>query len=70
LRVLLGFVDEVFPVDKADLLRAGEILRDPEAFSARDALHLAVMERYRISRILSFDEDFDRRPEITRIHFV
>jgi len=31
--------------------------------SARDALHLAIMEHYGIERILSFDAGFDGFPE-------
>jgi predicted nucleic acid-binding protein len=36
-------------------------------FSARDALHLAVMEERGVHRILSFDAGFDGFPGITRI---
>ncbi len=35
--------------------------------SARDALHVAVMLGQGISRIISFDADFDRVPGIVRI---
>lgn len=35
--------------------------------SARDALHLAVMELHRIEAILSFDAGFDGLPGITRL---
>jgi predicted nucleic acid-binding protein len=35
--------------------------------SARDALHLAVMERHAVSRILSFDSGFDGFPGVTRV---
>ena len=37
---------------------------------ARDALHLAVMERHGISSILSFDADFDRWPGLQRLYKV
>ncbi len=67
-RVVLDIADEVFPIDKADVLRAGEILQDPAGLSARDAVHLAVMERHGIARILSFDSDFDRWSGVTRVH--
>lgn len=70
LEAILGVVDEVFPMEKGDVLRANEILQGPEGLSARDALHLAVMERYRVGHILSFDTDFDRWPGITRLHSV
>ena len=65
---LLSIIDEVFPIEKADVLRAAEIAEHRLQFSARDALHLAVMERHGISSILSFDADFDRWPEIGRAH--
>jgi len=70
LRITLGLVDEVFPVEQRDVLRAGEIVRLPESWSARDALHLAIMERHGIRRIMSFDRDFDRWPGLSRIHEV
>jgi hypothetical protein len=45
-----------------------EILRLSEQWSARDAIHIAIMERHGIQRIMSFDRDFDRWPGLTRIH--
>ncbi|HCC55705.1 MAG TPA: VapC toxin family PIN domain ribonuclease [Solibacterales bacterium] len=68
LEVTLGIVDEVFPIEKADVLRASEIARNRALISARDAVHIAVMERYGIRSILSFDRDFDRWPGLQRIH--
>ena len=65
---VLGIVDEVFPIEKEDVLRANGILRNLAALSARDALHLAIMERRRIRTIMSFDADFDAWPGITRLH--
>jgi len=70
LRVTLGLVDDVLPIEQRDVLRAAEIVRLPEAWSARDALHLAIMERHGIRRIMSFDRDFDRWPGLSRIHEV
>jgi predicted nucleic acid-binding protein len=67
LGTLLRYVDQVFPVEQADVLRASEILEDPLGLSARDALHIAIMERHGVERILSFDADFDRCPAVTRI---
>jgi hypothetical protein len=66
-QLLLDLVDDVFPVEKADVIRAGEIAGNRELFSARDSLHIAVMERYRIRSIFTFDTDFDRWPGLTRI---
>ena len=70
LEAVRGFVDEVFPVEKPDVIRAAEILQNPAALTARDALHLAIMERYGVSRIMTFDADFDRWPGITRVYAV
>ena len=66
--MLLSIIDEVFPIEKADVLRAAEIAEHRLQFSARDALHLAVMERHGISSILSFDADFDRWPGLQRLY--
>jgi predicted nucleic acid-binding protein len=64
---LLGVVDEVFTVELADVERAKGIVLGNARLSARDALHLAVMERQGVSRIMSFDAGFDGFPGITRI---
>ena len=65
-----GLVDEIFPVEEPDLWRAAEIVEKPSQFSARDAIHIAIMQRHSIQRILSFDADFDQWPGIERIHQV
>ena len=67
-QAVLEVVDEVFGIEKADVLRAGEIAQNRASFTARDALHIAVMERHGIRSILSFDADFDRWPGLKRIH--
>ena len=67
-QVMLDIVDEVFPIEKAEVLRAGEIAQNRALMSARDAVHIAVMERHGIRSILSFDADFDRWPGLQRIH--
>jgi uncharacterized protein len=64
---LLNTVDEVLPVDRAVVERAKQIVLAYQRLSARDAVHLAVMESYRIERILSFDTGFDGFPGITRL---
>jgi len=66
-KVLLGVVDEVLPIERQDVLRAAAILSGREKQSARDALHIAVMERHGIHTIFSFDGDFDRWPGLERI---
>jgi predicted nucleic acid-binding protein len=70
LRAILDIVDEVMPIEKAEVLRAAEIAQTRARMSARDAVHIAVMERYGIRSILSFDADFDRWPGLERIHQV
>ena len=64
---LLDLVDEVFPVTLADALRAREVLFSMPSVSSRDAIHVAVMDRCGISRILSFDRGFDQAPGIERL---
>ena len=68
LQVTLDIVDEVIPIGKTEVLRAGEIVQGRALMSARDAVHIAVMERHGIRSILSFDGDFDRWPGLQRIH--
>jgi hypothetical protein len=68
LQVTLDIVDEVIPIGKAEVLRAGDIAQNRVSMSARDAVHIAVMERHGIRSILSFDGDFDRWPGLQRIH--
>lgn len=68
LQVTLEMVDDVISIEKADVLRAAEITLNPALMSARDAVHIAVMERHGIRSILSFDGDFDRWQGLRRIH--
>jgi uncharacterized protein len=65
--VLLAVVDEVLPIDQASTERAKDIVMGRRRLSARDALHIAVMEQHGIGRILSFDSGFDGFPGITRL---
>ncbi|HET8773553.1 MAG TPA: type II toxin-antitoxin system VapC family toxin [Thermoanaerobaculia bacterium] len=64
---LLGLVDEVFPIELVNVERAKTILLGQYRLSARDAIHLAVMDQRAIQRILSFDQGFDRYPNVLRI---
>lgn len=68
MKLILDLVDEVFPIEKADVLRASEITQNPAKLSARDSVHIAVMERRGVQSILSFDADFDRWPGLRRIY--
>jgi len=64
---LLGVVDEVLPVDRSAAERAKEIMLGYLGLSARDAVHLAVMQNHGIDRIFSFDSGLDQFPGITRL---
>jgi predicted nucleic acid-binding protein len=66
-QAILGVVDEVFAVELRDVERARDILFASAQLSARDAVHLAIMERNRIETIISFDSGFDGYPGITRL---
>ena len=64
---VLGVIDDVLPVELADVERAKSVLLGNDRLSARDALHVAVMERHRIARILTFDAAFDEVPGVRRV---
>jgi len=64
---LLGVVDEVLSVDRVAVERAKQIVLGYRQLSARDAVHLAVMEQNGIRQILSFDAGFDAFPGIARL---
>ena len=64
---LLGVVDDVLTIDQAVMERAKRIVFGHSRLSARDAVHLAVMEQHGIDRILTFDSGFDGFPGITRL---
>ncbi len=66
--VLLGVVSDVFPVQGSTASRAKDILLARRRLSARDALHLAVMEEQGVSEILTFDAGFDGYPGVSRLH--
>jgi len=64
---LLGIVDDVYHITLEDVGQAKNIVLSRQGLSARDALHLAVMQRCGVDQILSFDKGFDHYPGITRI---
>lgn len=64
---ILGLVDELFPIELENVQRAKTILLGKYELSARDAIHLAVMEQRGVQQILSFDQGFDRYPNVRRI---
>ncbi len=63
---LLGVVDEVYPIELEDVRRASSIVV-AGAMTARDVLHLAVMQRRGIARIMTFDRGFDGILGIARL---
>lgn len=65
--VLTELVHEVYPIDAAVVTAAKDVLLARWELSARDATHVAAMTSNGISRILSFDRDFDRVPGIERL---
>jgi uncharacterized protein len=64
---LLDVVDEVFAVDRSIAERGKQIVLGYRRLSARDAVHLAIMEHHGIEQILTFDSGFDGFPGITRL---
>ena len=64
---LLAIVDVVYPIERADCERARRLLKTTSKLSARDAVHIAVMQGRDIGRIMSFDVGFDGIPGIVRV---
>ncbi len=63
---ILGLVDQVFPIERSDVELARDLVLGAR-LSARDAIHVAVMRRRGVERIMSFDRGFDQIPGIVRI---
>jgi predicted nucleic acid-binding protein len=64
---LPGIADDVYPIEARDLDRAKNLVLGAPHLSARDAVHVAVMQRHGVERILSFDRGFDAVPGIQRL---
>ena len=64
---ILGVVDEVLPIERAEVERARRLVETTARLSARDAIHLAIMERHDIERVMSFDGGFDGIPGVERV---
>ncbi|HET7693792.1 MAG TPA: type II toxin-antitoxin system VapC family toxin [Gemmatimonadota bacterium] len=64
---LLAVADEIYAVGREDVEQAKKTLDGMPKLSARDALHVAVMKRREVNRIMSFDKAFDLVPGIERI---
>jgi predicted nucleic acid-binding protein len=57
----------ILPVSKEDIFIAQRILDQHKDISTRDGIHAAVAIRNNLSKIVSYDSDFDKIDEITRI---
>ena len=66
-RQLSEIVDEVLPVELADVQKAMELARKATRAKSRDLIHVAVMLNNGIHTIISADKHFDLFPEIHRI---
>jgi predicted nucleic acid-binding protein len=64
---LLGTVHELYPIELVDVEAARRLVTTAARLSARDAIHVAVMQRRGIGRVLSFDRAFDGLPGLERI---
>jgi predicted nucleic acid-binding protein len=64
---VLGVVDVVHPIELEDAQRARRLVVGAPQLSARHSIHLAVMQRRGMDRILTFDAGFDGIVGITRI---
>jgi uncharacterized protein len=64
---LIGIVDQVLAIDRSIAGRAKQIVLGYRQLSARDAVHIAVMEHHGIEQIMTFDSGFDGFPGITRL---
>lgn len=64
--LLRDLVDEVLPIELADVDAARRLLATAD-LSARDAIHVAVMQRRGIGRVMSFDRAFEGVPGIVRV---
>ena len=62
-----GIADDVLTLGMAEIRSARALLGSVGHLSARDALHVAVMQKAGASRILSFDDGFDSLPGIERL---
>lgn len=64
---VLDLVDDVFPIGLEEVEEAKRVVLGSYGLSARDAIHVAVMQTRDIRRIASFDSGFDRFPGIERL---
>ena len=65
--LLNQLVDEIFAIDAAILERAKTLVLGYRDLTARDAIHVAVMQQHRVPSIMSFGTAFDVVPGLTRL---
>ena len=65
--LLYGIVDEIFPIEVSAIESAKTLVLGYRQLSARDALHVAVMQEHGVDRIMSFDRGFDAIPGLRRL---
>lgn len=63
-----AITDNILTFGMLEIRAARSLIDFVKGISARDALHVAVMRKAGVHRILSFDSGFDSIPEIERIH--
>lgn len=64
---LQAIADNILTFGMLEIRAARSLIDLVKGISARDALHVAVMRKAGVRRILSFDSGFDSIPEIERI---
>ncbi len=64
---ILGLVDDVLPITRGDVELSRDTVLRYTGLSSRDALHIAVMNRHGITKLLSFDRGFDTYPGLDRL---
>ena len=62
-----AIADDVLAFALPEIREARALIGAVEGLSARDALHVAVMRKAGVNRILSFDSGFDACPGIDRL---
>lgn len=65
--IVLNMGIVIHPVELSDMVIARRLLQTISGISTRDAVHLGMVERRHIKKIVSFDADFDKYPEVQRV---
>jgi predicted nucleic acid-binding protein len=66
LRRVARVVDDVLPIELVDAEAAKDVVLRYASLSARAAVHVAVMVRHGVERIMTFDRGFDAYPSLQR----